>query len=152
MTIVRSANSGDVQSIVRMGRAFWDAIPYNDGIPYCPDSLAMTCGQMISQGLLIYAHDGAEPVGAVGALCSPLFVNRDKLMAAELFWWVQPEYRNSGVGIQMVARLEEAARKAGVHRLSMMAVEGLEIDKAAAMYERFGYSPAERTWSKALWL
>lgn len=150
MTIVRPANSDDVQSIVRMGRAFWDAIPYNDGIPYCPDSLAMTCNQMIAQGLLVYAHTD-KPVGAVGALCSPLFTNRDYLVAAELFWWVEPEYRNSGVGVRMESKLKELAKQAGVYRLSMMAVEGLELEKAAALYERMGYQPTERTWSKRLW-
>lgn len=151
MITVRLANSDDVKAIVRMGRAFWAAIPYNDRIPYCPDSLALTCGQMIEQGLLIYAHTD-KAVGALGALSSPLFTNREYLMAAELFWWVEPEQRNTGVGLRMLAKLEEAAKQAGVHRLSMMAVEGLEIDKAAALYQRCGYSPAERTWSKSLWL
>lgn len=135
-----------------MGRAFWAAIPHNLGIPYCPDSLAMTCAQMLDQGLLIYACDGDKAVGAVGGLTSPLFVNREYLVAAELFWWVEPEYRDSGVGRKMLAEFENAASFAGVRSLSMMAVEGLEIDKAAALYERCGYSPVERTWSKSLWL
>lgn len=150
MITVRLANIDDVKAIVRMGRAFWAAIPYNDGIPYCPDSLALTCAQMIEQGLLIYAHTD-KAVGAVGALCSPLFTNREYTVAAELFWWVEPEHRNTGVGVRMFAKLEEAAKQAGVYRLSMMAVEGLELDKAAALYQRFGYSPTERTWNKALW-
>lgn len=152
MITVRPATQDDVKAIVRMGRAFWAAIPHNLGIPYCPDSLAMTCMQMLDQGMLIYACDGENPVGAVGGLCSPLFVNREYLIAAELFWWVEPEYRNTGVGRKMLVEFENAASFAGARSLSMMAVEGLEIDKAAALYERCGYTPVERTWSKSLWL
>jgi|SRR5688572_33318344 len=150
MITVRLATNDDVQSIVRMGRAFWASIPYSD-VPYCPDSLAATCHQMIAQGLLIYAEIDGKSAGALGALASPLFVNREYMVAAELFWWVQPEYRNTGVGKLMFRELETAAKAAGVYRLSMMAVEGLELEKAAKMYERDGYTSAERTWSKALW-
>ena len=151
MITVRLATQDDVKAIVRMGRAFWAAIPYNDGVPYCPDSLALACDQMINQGLLVYAHDDGVAVGAVGALASPMFVNREKLVAAELFWWVEHPYRNTGVGSQMCAALEQAAKSLGVWRLSMMAVEGMELEKVASMYERFGYLPVERTWSKSLW-
>lgn len=150
MIIVRLATHEDVQTIVRMGRAFWAAIPYSD-VPYCPDSLAATCQQMIAQGLLIYAEIDGAPAGALGALACHLFVNRDHLVAAELFWWVEPQHRNTGVGKLMFRELEAAAKAAGVYRLSMMAVEGLELDKAAVMYERSGYSATERTWNKRLW-
>lgn len=151
MITVRQATVADVCHIVRMGRAFWAAIPHTQGIVYCPDSLAATCGEMLSQDMLIYACDGAKPVGAVGGLCCPLFANRDHLIAAELFWWVEPEYRDSGIGRKLLAAFENAAIAAGAISLSMMAVQGLETEKAEALYQKCGYSPTEKTWSKS-WL
>lgn len=151
MITVRLANSNDVKAIVRMGRAFWAAIPHNDSVPYCQDSVAMTCIQMIDQGLLVYAQVDGETAGFAGALACPLFVNRDYLLAAELFWWVVPEYRKSGLGWMILQELEKAAKAAGVRRLSMMAVEGMDLDLVAQMYAKAGYAPVERTWSKSLW-
>jgi|GEM_PF-1651852 len=150
MINIRLATQDDVKAIVRHGRAFWSAIPYCD-VPYCPDSVALTCGHMIAQGLLVYAEVDGECAGFIGALRSPLFLNREYHVAAELWFWVEPQHRKTGIGRMMLNQMESAAKTAGIYRLSMMAIEGMQLDRVAAMYEADGYEPAERTWSKRLW-
>lgn len=147
--MIHPATAADIPEIVRMGRLFWSQTPYSE-IPYCPDSIAITCQQMIAQRLLLVATVDGTVAGAVGAMCSPLYANRDVLVAAELFWWVEPEFRNSGIGKEMLAGIEQACRDAGVYRFSMMAFEQIELEKAAAVYQRCGYVPTERTYCKVL--
>lgn len=150
MTIqVVRATEKDIQTAVRMGRKFWSLTPFRE-IPYCPDSAAQLGRDCLAQGLLLLARDGEECVGMVGALASPLLMNRAVLVAAELFWWVEPRARNSGAGQLLLAGLEDAARAIGVKRLSMGAFTRLEVEKAGAVYEKAGYVETERTWNKDL--
>lgn len=146
---VRHATAADIPAIIRMGRLFWSQTPYRE-IPYCPDSIALACGQMLEQRLLLIGEFSGQIAGAVGAMASPLYANRSVLVAAELFWWVEPEYRNSGIGKMMLTGIEQAAKDAGVYRFSMMAFDDLELEKAAKVYERCGYQATERTWNKVL--
>lgn len=145
----RLAIEADIRTLVRLGRFFWSLTPYRD-IPYCPDSVAELCRQCIAQGLLIVAEDEEGIAGMVGAVAVPLQFNRAVLVAAELFWWVEPRARNGGTGKWLLAGLEQAAKAAGVTRLSMGAFEDIEIEKAASVYERAGYQASERTWTKGL--
>lgn len=147
--MINQATQADIPEIIRMGRLFWSQTPYSE-IPYCPDSIAHTCQQMIAQQLLLVATVDGTIAGAVGAMRSPLYANRDVLVAAELFWWVEPEFRNSGIGKEMLAGIEQACREAGVYRFSMMAFEQIELEKAAAVYQRCGYVPTERSFNKVL--
>lgn len=132
-----------------MGRLFWSQTPYRD-VPYCPDSVAFTARQMMGLGMLLFAEVDGKPAGSVGAMACPLYANRDVLVASELWFWVEPEFRNCGIGKVMFTEIERVAKSAGVGWFSMMAFEDIEIDKAAAIYRKAGYSPTERTFGKAL--
>lgn len=132
-----------------MGRLFWAQTAYAS-INYCPDSIRFICRESIRQGLLIVGERDEKVVGAVGALASPVIANRDKLFAAELFWWVEPKYRNTGIGLEMLDGIEAAAKTLGVSAFAMMALQGVEHDKAAALYERRGYTLTEHTFMRAL--
>lgn len=147
--LVREATHADIPEIIRMGRLFWSQTPYRE-IHYCPDSITHACQEMLAQRLLLMGIVNDQIAGAVGAMASPLYANRSVLIGAELFWWVEPQFRNGGIGKLMLAGIEEAAREAGVYRFSMMAFENLELDKAAAVYGRCGYEATERTFNKVL--
>lgn len=146
---IRQATLTDMPEIIRMGRLFWSQTPYNE-IALCPDSLIETCAVMIDAGLLLIADIDGVTAGAVGAVASPLYANKSVLVAAELFWWVEPQFRNSGVGKLMLKSIEDAARAAGVYRFTMAAFDDIEIDKASSIYQRFGYKPTERSFGKVL--
>jgi GNAT superfamily N-acetyltransferase len=146
---VRLAVEADIPEIVRMGRLFWNQTPYRD-VVYCPDSIAFISQQMMDQGLLLFAEVEGKPAGSVGAMASPLYANRTVMVAAELWWWVEPEYRNTGIGKLMLMEMEKAAKEAGVYRFAMMAFEEIELEKAAAVYRKFGYVPTERSFGKIL--
>jgi GNAT superfamily N-acetyltransferase len=105
---------------------------------------------MLEQKLLLMAEVAGEIAGSVGALAVPLYGNLTVLVGSEMFWWVEPPYRHSGVGKLMLSGIESAAKEAGVKVFSMMALESVEPEKAAAIYDRLGYAPTERAFSKVL--
>jgi GNAT superfamily N-acetyltransferase len=146
---VRQATAADIRHVVRIGRGFWAQTFFKE-IPYCPDSIAQLCHRMLEQKLLLMAEVAGEIAGSVGALAVPLYGNLTVLVGSEMFWWVEPPYRDSGVGKLMLSGIESAAKEAGVKVFSMMALESVEPEKAAAIYARLGYAPTERAFSKVL--
>ena len=149
---VRAANDQDIAAIVSMGRKFWQLTPYAAlpySMPYCPDSAADTLRQCLSHGLLFVAQSGDEVIGFIGAIAAPMPLQRDILVAAEQFWWVE-EGARGGVGRQLKLTLEQAARDAGVTVLAMSAFEQINIEAMAKMYQRAGYDATERTYTKVL--
>lgn len=145
----RHATPADIPRIVAMGRKFWSQTAYAS-IEYCPDSISESALEMMAQQLLIVAEVEGVVVGAVGAMATPLYANRDVLASAELYWYVEPEHRDSGVGKALLVAIEEAARSRGVKLFGMMLLEAVEPEKAAAIYKRLGYLPGERTFFKVL--
>lgn len=146
---VRPAIEADIPDVVRMGRHFWSQTFFKD-VPYCPDSISYQCRLMMEHRLLLMGEVDGSVAGSVGALAVPLYGNLSVLVASELFWYVEPEHRNSGIGKLMLGGIEQAARARGVHTFSMMALESVEPEKAAAIYQRLGYEPTERAFSKRL--
>lgn len=147
---IRPATPDDLPRIVAMGRKFWSQTAYAPHVVYCPDSIAASALEMMGTGLLIVAELEGVAVGAVGLMTTPLYANRDVLAAAELYWYVEDEHRETGAGKALLAAIEDAARTAGVKLLGMMALEAVEPEKAAAIYKRLGYTPGERTFFKVL--
>jgi ribosomal protein S18 acetylase RimI-like enzyme len=147
--VIRPATEQDIPHIIRMGRLFWSQTAFGE-IPYCPDSIAYIAREMLKMELLLMAEVDGKIAGSVGAVASPLFGNRDVLIASELFWWVEPQFRDSGIGKEMLMGIEQAAKERGVSVFSMMALESVEPEKAAAIYQRLGYSATERAFSKVL--
>jgi GNAT superfamily N-acetyltransferase len=99
--------------------------------------------------LLVGELDG-EIVGVTSCLMYPLYFNPDYQVAQELWWWLTPAARGSGVGQAMFKAIEAWAKEKNARALFMIA---LEDERAAAMekvYFRAGFKPLERTFIKEL--
>ena len=99
--------------------------------------------------LLVGELDG-EIVGVTSCLLYPLYFNPDYQVAQELWWWLTPAARGSGVGQAMFKAIEAWAKEKDARALFMIA---LEDERAAAMekvYFRAGFRPLERTFIKEL--
>lgn len=88
--------------------------------------------------------------GMAGAAVFPAFMDEQTLLAQELFWWVAPEHRGSGIAIELLDAMEAAARAAGAKALLMLCIDRLEGKRVAQIYQRRGYAPAERTFVRKL--
>ena len=147
---IREATEADTQDIMRMGRAFFARTAYAD-IGFDEESVLDLVAKLIGspEGLLLIAEN-PHPVGMIGALRYPFYMNRHHITSQELFWWVDEDARASGAGLALVEALEQWVGSSGTHSLQMMCLESIEPERMSALYRRRRYRPAERTFMKVL--
>lgn len=88
--------------------------------------------------------------GAILGLVFPHWWNPQVLVAQELGWWVEPEYRGTTLAIRLLNKLEVEAKRKGATKLLMICLEAVEPDKVESIYLRKGYTKLERIFSKDL--
>lgn len=149
--MIRRATPADVPALVDMGGRFFASSGMGEVTTYDPASIAHTFAQLIEspQGLLLVADDGGI-VGMAGALVFPHYFNQRDLMAQELFWWVDEEARQSGVGVGLLNAIEAWAEGMGARSVMMLSLAALEPEKVNRMYAKAGYRPAEQSFIKRL--
>lgn len=146
---IREARPSDYNTMIQYGYKFFQLTKYKN-VPYDPLSVRQMLETTSENGINIVVEDNGVIVGMAGAVIAPAYFNNNYLVGAELFWWVEPEYRDAGVGKLIVDELERRGKEAGVTFWSMMILESVEPEKATAMYKKLGYEPAERTFLKIL--
>ena len=84
--------------------------------------------------------------GMLAGMVTP-FLFGPYLLATEIAWWVDPDQRGSGLGIQLLQAFEYWAKeKAGCHMISMSSLD----DKVGEMYQKQGYKLYEGAYMKVL--
>lgn len=131
------------------GSCFWYEAPFKS-IPYDVTSMCRTFRDMQSQGLLLVAYDNEKVIGGIGGVSGPAFFNHEFTIGSERFWWLDAAYRPSRAGLLLLRGIEEAARTAGCHYWSMLALEHSDPERAEFIYTRMGYERSERMYTKRL--
>lgn len=147
---VRLAAESDLPTLVDFGRQFYEKTMFHGMVSYCPEGAESFFRSMMANDLLFVAVDGEKVVGTIGLIIGPFLINHTHGMASELFWWIDPAHRRSGAGLALMDAAESAAREQGATFLTMVALEGGEVEQAAKIYRARGYTPAEHTWTKRL--
>ena len=137
--MIRTATVNDIPALVDMGRRFLQESSYGAIMPFEPDSLASTFKNLIlhDDGLLLVSGD-ENVTGMIGmhVFKHPL---SGKKMAAENFWWMNPESRGGRDALRLLRDAESWVMSQGVEWMHMIAPSA----KVAEFYERLGYSPLE---------
>jgi hypothetical protein len=139
----RPAELRDIPALVEMGRKFHAVSGYDD-VPYDENTMVDLFIAMVRGGGMFVVGD--KPVGMIGGLVFPVFFNRDKLMAQELFWWSE----SPGAGKALLDAFEGWAKDMGAERVVMMALDALEGAKVGEILKRRGYKPAESNYMKVI--
>lgn len=143
---IRDAKITDFSDLERMGIAFARAAGQVD---VDSDTLASTVGNLMKNGILKVVENGSV-IGCIGALVFPHWWNKNEIVAQELFWWLDEEYRGTSAGIKLLIELEKEAKSRGAEKLMMLCLDDLNGNKMANMYSKLGYVPQERTFTKVL--
>ena len=77
-------------------------------------------------------------------MIAPLYFNREKRLAQEIFWWVEPDHMRETK--DMLAALETASRSKGAEIMLLPSLTA----SASRLYQRMGYRPMEHYHMKAL--
>jgi GNAT superfamily N-acetyltransferase len=69
-------------------------------------------------------------------------------VVSEQFWYVDPEYRSSGIGINLIGTFERRAQELGADWIFLCNLAGLRGEKMDQLYTRKGYKQMERVYWK----
>jgi len=150
--MIRLATSADVPRIVELGSQSLVDGPYAGVIADNRQKTYELALQLIHGGGKIllweeHSNDGEPPrvTGMFGMLvvAHPF---SGVVTADELTWYVLPEARKSGAGIQLLWKAEELARELGCRDFQVSAPD----ERIGAIYERFGFKKIETKYLKAL--
>ena len=140
----RLATEHDLLECLRMGRDFAKAAKFEaDDV-----SMVETLKDLIKgQSLFVVGHPSH---GMAGVIVYPNYFNRSRLVAQEMFWWVDPEARGLGAGRELLTTIEAWAKDRGADALTMIALDDVDGERVAQMYKAAGYKPLERNFLKVL--
>jgi len=91
-----------------------------------------------------------EGKGVILGIIYPLYYNPDILIAQELGWWVEPEFRNTSLGIKLLKEFEAEAKKRGASKIMMFYLEAQTPDKIDNILQRMDYTHVEYNMVKDL--
>jgi GNAT superfamily N-acetyltransferase len=147
--VVRLAAECDKADCLRMGRDFYETTTYTGIAPWCEESCSALIDDLLARGLLLVANYNGRAVGMLGCYIAPFLFGRSQLMAHEVFWWVDADWRGSDVGAQLLAHMEAEAAARGVSAIQMLTLS-TSPPHAAAAYRRAGYQHTETMFTKAI--
>lgn len=143
---VRLTTEADDPAMLVFARNFYDSLPYQD-IEFDTDSCIAWLAVMRRDGVLLLAEADGMPCGFAGGMFTPFIFNINVRIGGELMWWIEPKHRGSGVGLELLRELENAAYTAGARRWSMIAIEET-VERVSRIYDQMGYTASERTYCK----
>lgn len=141
--MIRAAYLGDIPRLVEMGQRFHRETAYSDHLKANPEQMRMMAEKILKDdGWLVSERDG-QICGMIGIVLFPHFLSGE-MIAGEVVWWVEPEYR--GEGVKLMRAAEKRAKASGAKRMQMIA----PTDQVAAVYRRLGYDFVESAYQKTL--
>lgn len=148
--IIRPMDPIDMPEMIEHGHTWWAETHFGKHVSYDPSSLLAVLRRSAAEGLAIVAEQQFQVVGFICGITAPCLANHAILMGNEVFWWVHPSHRGSGVGTKLLSAIESAAKTAGCAYWSMMCMQSHDPERAGRIYEQAGYSWTERTYTKDL--
>lgn len=143
---IREAKEQDIPRLVEMGSRSLREGAYKDMISDNRVQTATLAEQVINQsGKVLVAEENGQLVGLLAMFIGPHFFSGE-IIATELMWYCEPEYRRSFTAIGLLRAAEKTARNAGAKSMIFTAPTQ-EVEQA---YKCLGYHWVEANYRKAL--
>jgi GNAT superfamily N-acetyltransferase len=146
---VRQATIDDLDQYVKLMAEFHNASPMKNVAVFneqkCRDFVSNSLEN--SDMLFLLGESEKGILGIASCLLYPLYF-ADYKVAQELWWWLTPDARGSGIGQEMFKKIENWAKEKNAQSLFMIALEDERAGKMEKVYCRAGFRPLERTFIK----
>lgn len=140
--MIRHADRSDIPRLLEMGKRFADDAGVTDLVEWDDDSVTAMLEYLIDdpKGILLVGEKSM-----FGGFVYPHEFNRKVLVFKECFW------RSEGHdGVRMLKIAEQLATDMGASIAGMFTPIKMNPDAVGRLYERLGYTPGERAYSKRL--
>lgn len=144
--MIRLAEEKDIDSLMLMCRSFFNVSGYSKETDYNEEDMQNLLYQLIEGECIL--TDGKD--GVLAFVVFPMFVNNSHLVAQELFWWVNEDKRGTKLGVELLEKAEEQAKKLGANQMLMLSLSELNGNKVNRLYESKGYTQREVTYMRSL--
>jgi len=139
----------DLPAIVQLLRDFLAMTPYGVMFPPPEGYLEVLTQQVLADGgvIILACEDGTErPVGVIAGVMARHILTTQPY-CDEVVWFVEPEARASGCGLQLLVALQNWATTNGATLVRMAAPAESPVGK---LLERHGYARVETSFMKVL--
>lgn len=144
--IYRKAVFDDIQTIIDMGRGFWEQTSYHKaGLLYSVERASLMAGMAISNGITILAEQDGNLHGMMMCLVGPALFS-DDLACSDLAFYVSPDGRRSGVGRELLNRMRAEAEERGCKIAAMVSIQSVRPAASESLFRSEGYQHAESTY------
>lgn len=146
---VRRANAFDLDAYTDLLAEFHAASPMAKVAEYDPvKTRAFLAASMENSDILLLVGElNGEIVGVTSCLLYPLYFSQSTV-GQELWWWLTPKARGTGIGQKMFRAIEDWTKEKGATALFMIALEDERAATMEKVYFRAGFTPLERTFIK----
>jgi GNAT superfamily N-acetyltransferase len=143
--MIRPATRADIPDIVDLGVRHLRDSHYAAFVKPDREHMAAFARMLIEVpcGLLVVAEHDARIIGTIGVMATP-HPYSGSLVMSEMFWYVAPEARGSGVKLLKAA--EAWGRSIGARHSIMIAPDS----RVSSFFQRLGYARLEEQFIKAL--
>jgi GNAT superfamily N-acetyltransferase len=150
--VVREAVEADLPVYVQLSADFHAASPMQRVCEFEPEGFKEFVLSAIDNPdiSILLAELNGEVVGITGGIIYPLYFSPSHKVSQELWWWLTPAARGSGVGNKMFKHLQLWSKERGAKTIFMIALEDERAEKMEKVYCRAGFEPMERTFMKGI--
>jgi GNAT superfamily N-acetyltransferase len=149
---VREATDADLSEYLKLSADFHAASPMQRVCEFEPEGFKEFVLAAIDNPdiCILLAELNGEIVGITGGIVYPLYFSPSHKVSQELWWWLTPAARGSGVGNKMFKHLQLWSKERGAKTIFMIALEDERAEKMEKVYCRAGFEPMERTFMKGI--
>lgn len=148
-THIRPARPGDLPKMLEFGEGFWRQTKYfAAGIEYDIETCTEVSHMCMDDGVALLAEARGMIIGMMLALVVPVLMNKNHLAATEWVFYVDPAWRTTGLGQQLLELTETSLRLRGVTLFNMVLLENITPLAAETLYQKMGFELAERAYMK----
>lgn len=147
--MIRIATSLDVPSIVEMSKQFYPETPYwtHHKIEFCDETVTDLVARLVKMGIFAVAEEEGKLVGMLGTHIVPFLFNAAETVCIEAIWWVHPDFRKGGIGVDLIKKVDQLRKLRGCKTFQMMRVAGTNpaLDR---LLIGLGFEPSEYCLTK----
>jgi GNAT superfamily N-acetyltransferase len=148
--MIRQATVKDVDDLIEMGKRFLNYSAFSGLTEVEDDDLARGLCSILDNGIIFVAEKDGKIVGGICGMMSKFWFAPRTQVAAELAWWVDEKHRGSMSSIGLLKAFEKWAKQNGAQVVSMSDLKVGDDYPVAPLFDRLGYSVAERSHVKGV--